>query len=162
MPLECTQAYFGCAACEDGTIYAVGGHDGHTFLHTAEVYTPSTGTWQPIASLRSARAYLGLEVVGGQLYAIGGHDGDARVRTVERYDPPTDTWQLVAPMHSVRAFLATVSTGGTIVAIGGSDAPGHALASCESYDVASDTWRPIEQPMLEARCFPGAAVVCRG
>ena len=78
MPLECTQAYFGCAACEDGTIYAVGGHDGHTFLHTAEVYTPSTGTWQPIASLRSARAYLGLEVVGGQLYAIGGHDGDAR------------------------------------------------------------------------------------
>ena len=157
--LPSPQAYFGCAVGANGHVYVTGGHDGTSYLEACEAYDPHTDTWYAIAPLPGRRAYHGLEELHGKLYAIGGHNGETRVSTVERYDPATDRWEAVASLTIARAFLGTASDGHRLWAVGGSDAPGHGLATCESYAPEADVWTAAESELKEARCFPGVALV---
>jgi len=57
---------------EEG-IYVAGGRDGGAdFLASAEFYNLEADTWQPIGSLKSARAYSPMTVLGGDLIMSGG------------------------------------------------------------------------------------------
>ncbi len=47
----------------DGTLYAVGGHDGQRFQNTVEVFDPRVNRWKTISSLKHRRASAGKGIV---------------------------------------------------------------------------------------------------
>ena len=43
-----------------GYLFAIGGHDGKTYLNTAEMYCPKTKSWTMVASMKTSRAGAGV------------------------------------------------------------------------------------------------------
>ena len=41
-------------------MFAVGGHDGTSYLNTAEMYCPATDTWKMVAPMKTCRAGAGV------------------------------------------------------------------------------------------------------
>lgn len=144
----------------NGTLYAVGGmtlDDSGTQvpLPTMEAYDPGTDQWVTRASMPTARAYLGVGVVGGVLYAVGGqHDS-----VVEAYDPSADRWTARAPLTPAGFGVAVATFGGGLYAV-----PGVTSQFAEDYvvryDPAANTWTPLSPySFLWARCCSGVAVL---
>ena len=50
-------------ACVSGPLYAIGGHDGWSFLKTVERFDPVIGSWSYVASMGNARCTLGVAVL---------------------------------------------------------------------------------------------------
>ncbi len=70
----------------DQKIYAIGGFGGaeRSPLRDCERYDPSTGKWEAIAPLNSARRALASVCLPDGIYAIGGFDKTKSLATVER------------------------------------------------------------------------------
>ena len=67
-------------------LYAVGGHDGQSYLNSIERYDPQTNQWSAdVAPTSSCRTSVGVAVLDGYLYAVGGQDGVSCLNHVERY-----------------------------------------------------------------------------
>ena len=67
-------------------LYAVGGHDGTSYLNSIERYDPQTNQWSAeVAPTSSCRTSVGVAVLDGFLYAVGGQDGVSCLNHVERY-----------------------------------------------------------------------------
>ena len=49
-----------------GPLYAVGGHDGWSYLSSVERYDPETEVWMHVASMSAPRSTLGVAVVGNR------------------------------------------------------------------------------------------------
>lgn len=47
----------------EGPIYAVGGHDGWSYLNTVERYDPDSKTWSYVAPMSIARSAAGVVVL---------------------------------------------------------------------------------------------------
>lgn len=74
-------------------LYAVGGHDGQSYLNSIERYDPQTNQWScDVAPTTSCRTSVGVAVLDGFLYAVGGQDGVQCLNHVERYDPKENKW----------------------------------------------------------------------
>jgi influenza virus NS1A-binding protein len=58
-----------------GKLYAVGGSDGSHSLCSTEIYDPQEKTWTPGPNMTTARANVGVAVIGSRLYAVGGFSG---------------------------------------------------------------------------------------
>ncbi len=43
-----------------GYLFAIGGHDGKSYLQTAEVFCPRTNKWSMVASMKTSRAGAGV------------------------------------------------------------------------------------------------------
>lgn len=43
-----------------GYMFAVGGHDGKSYLSTTEMYSPTTNTWNMVAPMKTCRAGAGV------------------------------------------------------------------------------------------------------
>ena len=57
-------------------LYAVGGHDGQSYLNSIERYDPQTNLWSSeVAPTSTCRTSVGVAVLDGYLYAVGGQDG---------------------------------------------------------------------------------------
>ena len=52
-----------------GYLFAIGGHDGRSYLNTAEMYCPKSNTWTMVASMNTSRAGAG--VVACPLTSLG-------------------------------------------------------------------------------------------
>ena len=66
-------------------LYAVGGHDGTSYLNSIERYDPQTNQWSAeVAPTSSCRTSVGVAVLDGFLYAVGGQDGVSCLNHVER------------------------------------------------------------------------------
>jgi N-acetylneuraminic acid mutarotase len=76
------------AAAVNNKIYAIGGHDGSTYLATVEEYDPAADTWTSRASMAAPRTWLAAAAVDNKIYAIGGSDGSTYLTTVEECSPP--------------------------------------------------------------------------
>ena len=141
-------------------IYAVGGDDGgNDILTTAERYDPDTNSWTPIASMGTARIYLGLTTLNNNLYAVGGYDGNINLNTAERYDPDTNSWTPIASMGTAREGLGLTALNNNLYAVGGtsdgySDDGSNTLTTAERYDPDTNSWTPIAS-MDTARQYLG-------
>jgi len=130
-----------------GMIYVVGGRDGDRYDYM-ERYNPSANSWQTLAPLPTARAWLVTGVVNGRIYAIGGNNGVSKLNTVEEYNPATNTWSTKAPMPTARDDSAIGVVQGKIYIIGGWN--NGALTTVEEYNPSSNTWQtknPIPTPI---------------
>ena len=50
----------------EGPLYAVGGHDGWSYLSSVERYDPETQAWTHVAAMSTPRSTLGVAVVGSR------------------------------------------------------------------------------------------------
>jgi N-acetylneuraminic acid mutarotase len=178
--MAASRANFGAALGRDGRIYVFGGAD-YTpvkgddgcpsagggvwinYLDTAEVYSPETNTWTPIARMPGPRRGLGGALGSdGRIYAIGGMDPcDTPVATVEAYDPATNHWSTAPSMAASRAICAVAADArGLVYAIGGWSRAQHHLTA-EAYDPGTRSWSPIGS-LSVSRSGAAAAVDANG
>uniref|UniRef100_G1LET7 BTB domain-containing protein n=1 Tax=Ailuropoda melanoleuca TaxID=9646 RepID=G1LET7_AILME len=107
----------------EGPIYAVGGHDGWSYLNTVERWDPQSQQWTFVASMSIARSTVGVAALNGKLYSVGGRDGSSCLSSMEYYDPHTNKWNMCAPMCKRRGGVGVATCDGFLYAVGGHDAP---------------------------------------
>ena len=128
-------------------LYAVGGtqhqnparHDGLA-LNSVECFDPLKGNWVPGKPMTTARAGLGVAVMGSKLYAVGGMDEyGMTLNSVECFDPLKGNWVPGKPMRQVRKYHSVAVMGSKLYAFGGMDENGMALNSVECFDPSTKT-----------------------
>lgn len=132
----------------EGVVYAVGGHDGWSYLNTVERWNGKAKSWSSVTPMAVQRSTVGVTALDGLLYAVGGRDGSACLRTVERFNPHTQHWCFIAPMLHRRGGVGVGAVGGRLYAVGGHNAPPnqpHAMrtASVEVYEPRTDMWTEV-------------------
>lgn len=139
-------------------IYAIGGHDGQSYLNSVERYDPSSNQWnssdvQPTSSCRTS---VGVAVLDDIIYAVGGQDGISCLSFVEKYDVSNNRWSRVASMSTRRLGVGVCVLDSKLYAIGGSDGISP-LNTVERYDPKTNKWTAVA-PMLTRRKHLGCAV----
>ncbi|CAI5439262.1 unnamed protein product [Caenorhabditis angaria] len=138
-------------------LYAIGGHDGQSYLNSIERYDAVTNQWScDVAPTATCRTSVGVAAFNGYLYAIGGQDGDSCLDVVERYDPIRNEWTKVARMGTRRLGVSVSVLNGCIYAVGGSNGPAP-LNTVERYDPRVGKWEEVRS-MLTRRKHLGTAV----
>ncbi|MFJ8106512.1 Kelch repeat-containing protein [Streptomyces sp. NPDC096132] len=162
-----------CPAGQSGTcVYAIGGVSGSGYSRTVQSYNPATNSWTALASLGTARSYLGAAAApcpagqtGTCVYAIGGFNTSGNLASVEAYNPATKSWSIVASLSAARSGQGAAAApcpngqGGTCVyAAGGLDPA--VSDTVESYNPATKAWSLVAS-LTVARDTPGvAATTC--
>jgi N-acetylneuraminic acid mutarotase len=158
----------------DGKVLVAGGTGaGSQFplppLGTAEVYDPAAATWTGTGDLQVPRfGHSAVLLPDGSVLVAGGtavRSGQSvtALNSAERWDPAAGTWTEVAAMTDARTGHPAVLLGnGRVLVVGGSVPTGRdsvaALAFCEVYDPAADTWTPTGN-LTAARTGHQAAAV---
>jgi len=128
-----------------------GGHNGSSYLSSAEMYNSATQQWSPVARMHHRRGYCSMATLYGKPIVVGGYDAHGGVvRSVEEYDPQTDKWTLLRSCRTGRANCALGVVSGKLVVAGGFDKRHLYLKSAELYDRAANQWEKLP-PMKHKR-----------
>ena len=98
-----------------GKVLVAGGKNGSTSLNTAQLYSPSAGTWVAATNLNAARhQHTATLLPSGKVLVTGGLNGTTTLATAATYDPSTDggTWAATTgPLPSaVKSHTVTLLT----------------------------------------------------
>ncbi len=102
-----------------GKVLVVGGYNG-SFLSSAELYDPATGTWSSTGSLTTGRStHTATLLPSGKVLVAGGNDSHAS-SSAELYDPATGTWSATGSLTAARhSHTATLLASGKVLVVGG-------------------------------------------
>lgn len=154
-----------CAELSPGGQILVAGSDnnGGSYLSTAELYDPSTGTWSAAGNMKAGRwNHSATLLPSGKVLFAGGFQDDKvppEMSSAELYDPATKTFTTTGSMTDPRKLFALVTFGTGALAIAGEGYMG-GLLSVERYDSTSGTWSTIA-PVTGFHA-PSQAVVLAG
>jgi Kelch motif len=112
-------------------------------VETLPAHASTENSWANKASMRLARADLGVAVVNGKIYAIGGSNNLTAYGLNEEYVPAADTWLYRAPIPTPRSDFGIAVYQNRIYCIGGKTNGDNGLADTnvnEMYDPASESW----------------------
>src|SRR5436190_2524701 len=99
----------------------------------------------------------------GRWLLVGGRTDGAPVSTAALFDPATASTTPLPALHEARAWhSATTLSDGSILVLGGIGLSGHALASAERFDPATETWAPLLLPGVAARAGHTATLLTDG
>jgi N-acetylneuraminic acid mutarotase len=118
-------------------------------------------SWVTLEPMPTARAGIGVAVVGGKIYAIGGQNGEGVLNITEEYDPVKNEWTSKTSMPTARSDFGIAVYQDKIYVIGGTVGSGTAwgesllTGATEVYDPETDTWEtktsmPTPRQCLEA------------
>ncbi|HEX3905650.1 MAG TPA: kelch repeat-containing protein, partial [Polyangia bacterium] len=99
-----------------GKVLIAGGLNGSTSQSTAQLYSPSAGTWTAAANLNAARhAHSATLLADGRVLVAGGLNGTATLQTAALYNPAsgTGTWAATTgpiPPPGLKAHTASLLT----------------------------------------------------
>lgn len=147
----------------DGRVQVAGGYlPGLSELYwTGETYDPVEGRWSVTDGVPGKRAGAAAMLLpNGDAFVAGGIvccvNGYANLRSTTIYDATTTRWYSGNPMLLTRSETALVQLdAATLLIAGGNtanqgDNSWHSVASVETYDLETRTWREIA-PMVQAR-----------
>ncbi|GMT27521.1 hypothetical protein PFISCL1PPCAC_18818, partial [Pristionchus fissidentatus] len=155
-PMKKRRCGVGVAVLDD-LLYAVGGHDGQSYLNSIERFDPATNEWSTdVAPTSTCRTSVGVAVLDGFLYAVGGQDGVSCLNVVERYDANRNEWSRVCSMSTRRLGVSVAVLNGCLYAVGGSDGQSP-LNTVERYDPRTNKWYTVRS-MYTRRKHLGSAV----
>uniref|UniRef100_A0A3Q2Z7J4 Kelch like family member 4 n=1 Tax=Hippocampus comes TaxID=109280 RepID=A0A3Q2Z7J4_HIPCM len=104
-----------CIAVLEGPMYAVGGHDGWSYLNTVERWDPQARQWNYVASMSTPRSTMGITATLffeiPRLFAVGGRDGSSCLRSMECFDPHTNKWSRCGRMAKRRGGVGVATCG---------------------------------------------------
>jgi uncharacterized repeat protein (TIGR03803 family) len=154
-----TGTVFSSAAVLNGEIYVIGGDNASgTVLSDVQIYTPSTNTWSTGTPLPTATDSTSAVVVNNILYVFGGSPGTGTTNAVWAYNPSTKKWTGKAAMLAARNGTLAVVENGIVYVIGGNlGGGGNFVATVDSYDPATNTWK-TEASMDGAKDFPAGGL----
>lgn len=116
--------------------YCYNGSNFDDFDSSAELYNPSTNTWQATGSMHIGHAYAAATLLANGEVLIAGGNGSTSAdgRTAELYS--NGQWTLTGNLNSLRANdSALLLANGDVLVFGGGP-----LAGAEFYAPASGTW----------------------
>jgi len=152
----------------DGRVLVAGGLSGFgsdaTFLSSAEIYNPTTGTWSPTGSMDVPRVLATIAPLpDGTVLVAGAYErglnGPFPSASADVYDPAVDAWLPTASMAVARGGgSATALPDGSVVVAGGLGTTGP-INGTEVYDPSSRAWS-LTGAMIEAR-YQHVAVALR-
>ncbi|DBA85703.1 TPA: hypothetical protein ACH3X1_005274 [Trebouxia sp. C0004] len=125
-------------------IFLVGGgtENRHSmWLHTVDIFTPSTLTCMPATPLPKECAYGSVATIGQRLFYVGGGNGIDWFTSLLRLalDDEDAQWEQMADMHVGRGSLCTAMQGFMLWAIGGRNS--HTFHnSTECFHAGQDRW----------------------
>jgi N-acetylneuraminic acid mutarotase len=130
---------------QNGQVLAAGGLNGSTYLASAELYNPATGTWSATGSMttvRSAGPFTATLLQDGEVLIAGGVNpsSSSALASAELYNPATGTFSPTGSMTTGREYqTATLLPDGEVLIAGGEN-NGSALSSAELYNPATGTF----------------------
>ncbi|HVN53081.1 MAG TPA: kelch repeat-containing protein, partial [Anaerolineaceae bacterium] len=163
---------FAIARLDDGRVLAAGGvrYDGSNYvaINSAEVYTPSSGTWVSTGNLPINLAFATATALsnGNILIAGGTTTGSSGLATAYLYNPTAGTFSSTANnMRSGRwNQTATLLSNGKVLLVGGTSGNGtSANNTIDLYDPNTNTWATTGlNPMAQAREHHTATLLANG
>ena len=148
----------------DGRVLVAGGatFDQYvTWLASAEIYDPATGSFSPTGSMATARDSANATVMpGGRVLIAGGRIGHTALSVAETYDPSTGRFSPTGSMTVAREGPAQelLFDGRVLVAAGSQEVPSgvSSLDSAETYNVSTGSFAPTGS--LPSGFYPGTAI----
>ena len=140
-----------------GGVYVFGGMDNHkSQIMNIERYSLATNSWNIVAEMYDKRTDFCVCAFANKIFVIGGefwnHPYWNPISSCMQFDTKTYKWKEVARMSDVRAKAACAVFKERLVVCGGRGARSHKLNAVESYDVITDTWKPMANLILERSC----------
>jgi N-acetylneuraminic acid mutarotase len=149
-----------------GLVYSVGGYAGNSPYGFTYVYSPATGHWTQLPSMKYQREAPVATFINGKLYVAGGigSQGTA-LRSLEVYDPAASTWSAGAKMPDATYGSSAAVLDGKMYVIGGSPSSGVGT-DVQVYNPSTNTWRqaaPYPEPIGYESCgAPASQIFCAG
>lgn len=138
---------FFSALLPNGKVLVAGGMrraPGTTYLSSAEIYDPSTGTFTYTNSMPQTRGDpIGISLANGKVLVAGGYsDASGHMKSAILFDPTTNTWtSLASQMSTVHyAGSANVLMNDGRVLIAGGWSPSTGVAVIEIFNPSNNTF----------------------
>lgn len=130
-----------------GALYVIGGYVDELPTAASWRYSPETGRWEELPSMRVARGSPAAAPIDGKIYVIGGSSGEQGstepTATVEIYDVATGSWADGPDLRTPRHHHAAAASGDRIVVLGGRGDEDLSLDAVEQLDVSSGEWAAL-------------------
>ena len=125
----------------DGSLFALGGHQGSTCLSSVERLDDMDDKWCDVASMHEARTRFAAVSYGGYIYVMGGlNNRNACIKTVEKYDPRLNSWTYISDMNIARCDHCACIFDDQIVVIGGFLVSKEVKKNIEYFVPTHDKW----------------------
>jgi len=137
--LNTSRYYHTATVLNDGTVLITGGEENNsTFVASAELYNPVTGSFTVAGSMITVRDWHTATLLNnGMVLIAGGANHGGTLASAELYDPTTETFTATGSMNTGRYFAtATLLNNGKVLIAGGFTTATDltVLGSAELYD----------------------------
>jgi len=119
----------------NGKVLIAGGYDNSSYLSSAEIYDPETGSTTKAKNMKAARMnHTATLLVNGKVLLIGGRDGKSTIGSAEIFDPNSGTFTKVSDAFVARlGHSATLLPNGKVLIAGGSNENAY-ITTAEVFD----------------------------
>jgi hypothetical protein len=125
----------------NGLVLIAGGfNSSSTYLASAELYNPATGTFSTTGSMHTPRQFHTATLLNNGLVLIAGGSNGSVLASAELYNPATGLFTPTGNLTTARVYhTATLLSNGMVLIAGGNTASG-ASTSAELYNPATGTF----------------------